>query len=90
MGFLGDAENKIGKIYFQMEDFVSAKRYYLRAFKRLRRIDNRYYSIDVLINLAELYEMKSIAGTLSLYEKAIYYAESMGAKKKLSDRKSVV
>nr|WP_300002470.1 diguanylate cyclase [Tissierella sp.] len=80
---LGDAENRIGKVYFQMKEFENAEEYYIKAFKRLNDLDNKYYRIDVLINIGKLNEVKSIGRTLHFYERAMGFAESIGSKKKL-------
>ena len=82
---LGEVENKIGKVYFEIGDFKSAREYYFKSLKRLEGINNKYYSIDVLINIGQL-NLEKLAGrkTLSYYEKALEYGENIGSKKKLS------
>jgi len=80
---IGDIENKIGKIYFETGDFNRAKEYYFKSYKRLENISNKYYAIDVLINIAQLYLENSLNKSLFYYEKAMDYAENIGSKKKL-------
>lgn len=83
MANLGDIENKIGKTYLTIGDLDKAKDYYFKSYKRLENINNRYYVIDVLINIAQFYLENSLDKTLYYYEKAMEYAENIGSKKKL-------
>lgn len=83
MANLGDIENKIGKTYFIIGDFDKAKDYYFKSYKRLEGINNKYYAIDVLINIAQFYLENSLDKTLYYYIKAMEYAEKIGSKKKL-------
>lgn len=80
---LGEIENRIGKVYFEIGDFKKAEEYYFKSFERLKDINNKYYVIDVLINIAKLHSIKSSIETLNFYEEAMEFAESVGAKKKL-------
>lgn len=80
---LGEVENKIGKVYYTMKDMDRAEEYYLKSYNRLKGIDNKYYIIDVLINLADLYKKTEPDKTLYYYGKAIEYTKDIGAKKKL-------
>lgn len=80
---LGDVENEIGKIYSQMGDLIAAEQYYLQSINRLEKVNNKYYSIDTLINLANLYREKSNENALEYYKRAISYSEQVKSKKKL-------
>lgn len=82
---IGECENRIGKVYFEIGDFKNAKLYYFKALKKLESINNKYYSIDVLINIANLYKEKASGKNLHFYEKAMEFAQDIGAKKKLSE-----
>lgn len=80
---LADTENKLGKLYYELKDYKKSESYYLRAYKRLNSVTNKYFLIDVLINMAELYEFKQKEETLYLYKEAMYYAENIDSRKKL-------
>lgn len=81
---LGEVENRIGMVYFAMNDTINAKKYYYTSLKRLENINNKYYAIEVLINIAELYVKKSSNKSLDFYEKAMEFAKDTGSKKKIS------
>lgn len=80
---LGEIENKIGKVYYAIGDFEKAEEYYFISYKRLEDISNKYYVIDVLINIAQLYIESRSEKTLYFYEKVVEVAEMLGAKRKL-------
>ena len=80
---LGEIENKIGKVYYALGDFEKAEQYYFKAYKRLEDVSNKYYVIDVLINIAQLYIERESERTLYFYEKVIEAAEMVGSQKKL-------
>lgn len=80
---LGEIENKIGKLYYAIGDFEKAEEYYFISYKRLEDISNKYYVIDVLINIAQLYIESRSEKTLYFYEKVVEVAEMVGAKRKL-------
>ncbi|MGO1369879.1 tetratricopeptide repeat-containing diguanylate cyclase [Senegalia sp. (in: firmicutes)] len=80
---LAEIENKIGKSHFEMGNIKKAKEYYFKALKRLQNINNKYYIIDVFINIAEINLEASEGSTLSFYEKAMGFAEDVGSKSKL-------
>lgn len=80
---LGEIENRIGKVYFVIGEFKKAEEYYFKSYKRLETISNKYYIIDVLKNLAQLYIVNESDKVLDYYEKAIEFAENVGSKKKL-------
>lgn len=80
---LGEIENKIGKIYFELGDLENAEKYYFKSLSRLRKISNKYYVIDTLINIAALYTEQSHGQILEYYEKAIECAKDVSNKKML-------
>ena len=49
---LGETENRIGKVYFNLNDENNANKFYYLALNRLENIENKYYLIDVYINLS--------------------------------------
>lgn len=81
---LGEVENRIGMVYSAMEDTKNAKKYYFTSLRRLENINNKYYAIEVLINIAKLYIEKSQVKALDFYEKAMEFAKDIGSKKKIS------
>ena len=81
---LGEVENRLGMVYYALKNITKAEKYYLDALNRLENIDNKYYIIEVLINLAELYTEKSSDRALDLYEKAMEFAKDIRSKKKIS------
>ena len=76
---LGEVENRIGKVYFEMGDLDTAEVYYSSSLKRLKMINNKYYAIDTLINIAQLYSENA----LEYYKEARGYALEVNSKKKL-------
>lgn len=80
---LGETENKIGEVYFKIGDIKRAEEYYNRSFERLKDINNKYYVIDALLNIAQLHQVKASRENLNFYEKAIEFADDVGAKNKL-------
>jgi len=85
MVFLGDVENKLGKVHYINENYNKAEEYFLSSLKRLEKVDNKFYAIDVLMNIAKLQFEKDGNPPFNHYEKAIKYAEISNAKKKLSE-----
>jgi diguanylate cyclase (GGDEF)-like protein len=84
MIILGEVENKLGKVYYLNKDYCKAEEYFSSSLKRLDSIDNKFYAIDVLINLARL-GLKRESSRFTYYLGiAIQYAEETKAKKKLS------
>ena len=81
---LAEVENKIGKIYYLQQDYDLAKRYYMQALERLKAIGNKFYTIEVLINLAEFELQKDEHSFLNYLDEAIKNAEEIQAKQYLS------
>ncbi|MHB8127024.1 MAG: tetratricopeptide repeat-containing diguanylate cyclase [Desulfitobacteriaceae bacterium] len=82
---LGEVENKLGKIHYINKDYSKASEYFTSALKRLDGIENKFYAIDVLLNIAKLEFLLDRSDPLCNFEKAIRYAEKTDAKKKLSE-----
>lgn len=80
---LGEIEERIGKIYFELGDFKKAENYYLKSLNRLEGVSNKYYAIDVLVSIAQLYMKIFSEKALDFYEKAKEFAEDVGTKDKL-------
>lgn len=82
---LGEVENKLGKVYFNIGNHIMAEEYFIYSLSRLDNLDNKYYAVDVLVSIAGLNLERDIDKSLYYYDKALNYAESLGAKKKLCD-----
>lgn len=80
---MGGIENRLGKISFSVKDFMKAEEYYFRALNRLEEVNNKYFTIDVLMNIAELMFNKNDRKAFVYIEKAMSYAEQINAKKKM-------
>ncbi|WP_435787696.1 GGDEF domain-containing protein [Clostridium sp.] len=81
---LSEVENSIGKIYFLQKEYDTARECYYNALTRLEGIGNKYFIIDVLINLAQLEALDNEDIFLEHLNKAIKYGEQINARKKLS------
>ncbi|MGH4122074.1 MAG: tetratricopeptide repeat-containing diguanylate cyclase [Clostridium sp.] len=81
---LSEVENKIGKIHFIQKEYDKARECYNNALDQLKGIENKFFSIDVLINLAELEIIENEGLFLFYLNKAIKYGEEINARKKLS------
>ncbi|MGB4438755.1 MAG: GGDEF domain-containing protein [Sedimentibacter sp.] len=82
---LGEIENKLGKVYFVNENYIKAEEYFFCALNRLEKVNNKFYTIDVLVNIAKLQIENNSKDSFYYYGKAIQYAEEINAKKKLSE-----
>lgn len=85
MVILGEVENKLGKVHYINENYDEAAKYFFRALRRLEDIDNKFYIVDVLINIAKLEYKKGLHRCICHLESAIQYAEKTNAKKKLGE-----
>jgi diguanylate cyclase (GGDEF)-like protein len=79
---LGETENRIGKVYFNLNDENNANKFYYLALNRLENIENKYYLIDVYINIAKLKKHEDKDEALYYYNKSLKYSEEIDAKKK--------
>ncbi|MFT5873201.1 MAG: diguanylate cyclase (GGDEF)-like protein [Clostridium sp.] len=82
---LSEVENSIGKIHFIREEYDKARECYNNAFSQLEGIENKFFIIYVLINMAELEMLENEELFLSYLYKAIIYGEEINAGKKLSE-----
>lgn len=78
---LGEVENRIGKIHQVLGNLSLASEYFNSAYDRLERIDNKYFVVDVLLNIGQL-NIEDVS-SLKYFEKACKYSENINAKKKL-------
>lgn len=84
MTALSEVNNRIGKIYLIRKEYDKARDYFNEALTRLESLGNKFFSIDVYINFAEL-ERHFNEGLFVLYlNRAIQYGEAINARKKLS------
>ena len=74
----------MGKIHFIQKEYDKARACYNNAFVRLERIENKFFTIDVLINIAELEMIENESLFLFYLVKAVKYGEEINARKKLS------
>lgn len=81
---LAEVENKIGKIYFLQQNFEQAKQYQKQALHRLENIGNKYYAIEVLLDLAEFEHQNNETAFLNFLYQAQEYAEEIQARQQLS------
>ena len=85
MVILGEIENKLGKIHYINGDLSKAEEYFFTSIKRLENVNNKFYAIDVLVNIAKMLLEKELKKSFYYFEKAIKYAEEIDAKRKLSE-----
>lgn len=81
---LGEIENYIGLIYFKNKEFDKAMEYYNKALANLEKVSNKFYSIDLYINIAVLKLTTSCDDFTEYLNKAIDYGERLNCKPKLS------
>ncbi len=80
---MGEVANKIGKAQLMIGNKDTAEEYFKRSLRILDKVENQFYKIDVLSNLAQTKEDPE--ESISLLKDAISTALGVGAKKKLSD-----
>lgn len=81
---IGEAETKLGRAMIECYDYQKAKVHYERARKRFDAIDNKFYNIELLINMAELAELEGNDPLLYL-EQALKDASLLGLDSKMRD-----
>ncbi|AYC28533.1 diguanylate cyclase domain-containing protein [Paenisporosarcina cavernae] len=81
---LAEVENKIGRIYFHWKEFDKARTHFENSLKRLEFLGNKFYIIEVLINLAESALLDSEEEFLALMKRALSFAEDIEARKSTS------
>ena len=52
----GEVETKLGRAMYTMKDYDSANKYYLSAMNEFNNVHNKFYLIDLILNLASLDE----------------------------------
>ncbi len=85
MVILGEIENKVGKVHFINGDLSKAEKCFLTSINRLESVNNKFYAIDVLVNIAKISLEEDSEKSFYYFEKAIKYAEEIDAKRKLSE-----
>jgi diguanylate cyclase (GGDEF)-like protein len=81
---LSEVENRIGKIYFIQKNYDKARECYTNALAKLEGIENKFFTIDIFINLSQLEMIENEELFLTYLLKAIKYGEQINARKKLS------
>lgn len=81
---LSEVENRIGKIHFIQKQYDKARACYNNALALLEGLENKFFAIDVLINIAELEMFENEELFLFYLTKAVKYGEEINARKKLS------
>lgn len=81
---LAEVENKLGKVHYISGNYRKAAEYFFSSLKRLENVENKFYAIDVLMNIAKLKLEKDWNKAFLYFERAIQYAEKTNAKKSLS------
>jgi diguanylate cyclase (GGDEF)-like protein len=81
---LSELEGRMGKIHFVQKEYDKARACYVNALAKLDEIDNKYFSIDILIDLAKLEMIENDELFLFYLVKAVKYGEELNARKKLS------
>jgi diguanylate cyclase (GGDEF)-like protein len=81
---ISEVENRIGQIHFIQKEYAKARECYNSALARFEKIENKFYIIDVLINLADLEMLENEELVLNILVKAISYSDELNARKKLS------
>lgn len=81
---LAELENRIGRLYFIRKEYDKARNCYNHALKRLEEMNNKFFIIDVLVNLAELEKKENEGLYIDYLIKAAQCGEKINARKKLS------
>lgn len=83
MLLIAETENRIGKIYAQYNNSSLAESFYAKALHRMDILDNRCFSIDILLNMGMLYQNQDFEETIKFFEHALELADELGNKEKL-------
>ncbi len=81
---LAELENKLGKLHLICENHLEAKKYFFSALNHLESVNNKFYEIDVLLNIAQLMRLTDRKEALYFLDRAMQCAEDINAKKKCS------
>lgn len=82
---LGEAENRLGKVHYALGSLSKSEEYFSKSLNRLENVNNKYYAIEALVNLAKLNLEKDLNKSIEYYEKAMQFAKDINASKKLSE-----
>lgn len=80
----GEIENHIGLTYFKNENYKKAMEFYDKALLHLEKVNNKYYIIDLFLNIGLLKLKTNSNSALDYFNKAISYAKKIDCKTKLS------
>ncbi|GAA0726942.1 hypothetical protein GCM10008905_23980 [Clostridium malenominatum] len=80
---LGEVENEIGKVMFKQGHIDVARQHYFEALKKLNNVKNKYYIIDVLINIGILGDETS-KSLVEYFNLALKYSEEIHSNIKIS------
>ncbi|MDF2473673.1 MAG: diguanylate cyclase [Anaerocolumna sp.] len=81
---LSEVENRLGNIYYINQNYSMAAEYFTTALQKIDSIDNKFYAIDILMNIAKLQFENDKKTSFSYLEKAKQYAKESKTKKKIS------
>lgn len=81
----GEVETHIGLIYFKKKNYKRAMNFYNRALAHLETVKNKYYTIDLFLNIGMLKLETNSNSALDYLKKAIIYAKKIDCKPKLSE-----
>ncbi|SHI93567.1 diguanylate cyclase (GGDEF) domain-containing protein [Dethiosulfatibacter aminovorans DSM 17477] len=79
----GEAETKLGKAMCNRGDYQKAQDYYFSALTKYNKVNNKFYLVELLINMAELDETMGTSPVNNLRE-ALNNALEMGLESKVS------
>ena len=79
----GEAETKLGKAMFNKGDYQKAQDYYFSALTKYNKINNKFYLIELLVNMSQLDEEMGNSPVNNLQE-ALNEAIEMGLESKVS------
>lgn len=80
---LGEIESEIGKLMFKQGHIGAAREHYFQALKNLNNVKNKYYIIDVLINIGIL-EAATSKSSVEYFNLALKYSEEINSNIKIS------
>lgn len=80
---LGEIESEIGKLLFKQGHINLAREHYFEALKKLNNVKNKYYIIDVLINIGIL-EAATSRSSVEYFNLALKYSEEINSNIKIS------
>ncbi|MEG0307319.1 MAG: tetratricopeptide repeat-containing diguanylate cyclase [Clostridium sp.] len=81
---IGQVETILGDFYNKLNNYTKAMYYYTNALSHLKSVENKYYSIDLLIGMGSLNLDINTECALKYFDKAINLAIDLNIKPKLS------